>query len=92
MQTVGILVLVTALFTLPLTNPKEAHHFRDIKLAIKRQVVVDGDVPMIVAASLGLTDYLVENSCEYNNYLFFSTVSYEGQTVSIGLLGNVVIK
>ena len=96
-----MLVLIVLGMVLCLTNPTQAAHKEAIYRYAQEAAADQGE---LLAGSLGrfvaglLTRVATENldswnllGFRYDNYLLFSTVSIDGQLVSIGLLKQVLV-
>ena len=80
--TIITLVLAGAMF---MSNPSRQDHYTAIEKNIESKDVA-------TAFAYALSQLLgVDNKLRYHNYLLFSTVSYEKQTVSVGFFGNVKV-
>jgi hypothetical protein len=70
------------LILLVLTNPNEAAH----DIAIRRDVARRKPVASLLGGGL-----FVSSTVRYHNYVFFSMTTYGQRTISIGVLGFVLM-
>lgn len=84
-------VVILTVLALALTNPSEQEHRVKIVRAAQQGAANDGLWGALMVVS-GATDAAVDLiPFEYHNYLIFSTVTCNGDRVSVGLLGNVIL-
>ncbi len=96
MKALWLLVVVALVVVMALTNPSEDAHkqavYNALGQVVSQQVdsqgalgALAGKVATTVASRLDLPVF------EYHNYVLFSTTSIQGRTVSVGVLGQVIV-
>lgn len=81
-STALIFILAGAMF---ISNPSRQDHYKAIENYFESK-----DLATAFAYSLAKL-FGVDNKFRYNNFLLFSTVSYENRTISVGFFGNVKV-
>lgn len=89
---VVIIILVLACVVLFITNPPMEDHkqalFDTLRTAASQGGMVSG---ILGNLGVGIVEELNVLPFTYENYLLFSTLSLDGEMLSIGFLGNVFI-
>ncbi len=90
MKAIFIFVAI-AVVILALTNPDEAAHRRAVEAVARSEIAKDGFWASVVGElAIG---FGVLGPLKYNNYIVFSTTTYEeSNVVAVGFLGNVVVE
>ncbi len=86
MVRLGLLLLLVLCVVLAVTNPGEKDHRDVVYRALSQELGGSGILGELAGTALDRLDLL---PMEYHNYVLFSTVVYDGETASVGLLSNV---
>jgi hypothetical protein len=82
----GLLLIVVACMALGVTNPGEGPHKQAVYSKMPKEAGMEGFLGRVAGDLLGNLDVV---PLKYNNYILFSTMTFRGDIVSVGLLSNV---
>ena len=83
---IGLLLIIVVCVVMGVTNPDEKDHKEAVYRALSQEVGGEGILGRLAGTALDSLDLL---PLEYHNYVLLSTVTLEGDTVSVGLLTRV---